>query len=356
MPLATPLSRQPIFASVDAMEAQAFLAKKHFDVEFGTTRSPSVDVCINGAYGSRLYLGYVRYGPGAVTFSPRDFHTEYWLHLPLRGRMRARIDAEEVACDRHRGVLAAPSAQNCRFDVGPDGDRLQIALAKPALLRRLAVLLDDDPREPLRFEPALDLSLAPGRSLAGHVRLAMQDLHDEDGSGQPGVMEALEEFLLTAILLGQPHSYSERLKRRERTIAPRDVKRALDYIRDRAEASNLGIEAIASAAGVPGRTLFQHFRDHLGTTPMGYVRDLRLRRAREALLSAGAGQGVTGIALACGFSHLGRFAAEYRGRYGESPSRTLVEARNGWVARRPAIARHTLQGDRPQGVGTTVRV
>lgn len=338
MPHATPLSRQPIFASTDAAEAGEFLASKHFDVEFGRTASPSVDVCINGAYGPRLYFGYVRYGPGAVAFSPRDFHTEFWLHLPLRGRMRARIGAAEVACDRHRGVIAAPAAQSCRFDVEPGGDRMQIALSKPALLRRLAVLLDDDPRDPLRFEPGLDLAGGPGRSLAGHVRLAMEELHDEDGSGQPGVMEALEEYLLTAILLGQPHSYSALLKRRGRPVAPRDVKRALDYIRDRADAPDLGIEAIALAAGVPGRTLFQHFRDHLGTTPMGYVRDLRLRRAREGLLSAGAGQSVTEIALACGFGHLGRFAAEYRSRYGESPSRTLLEARNGWVARRPTGA------------------
>lgn len=338
MPLATPLSRQPIFASTNAAEAGEFLAAKHFDVDFGRAPSPSVDVCINGAYGPRLYFGYVRYGPGAVAFSPRDFHTEYWLHLPLSGRMRARIGADEVSCDRHRGVIAAPSAQSCRFDVEPGGDRLQIALARPALLRRLAVLLDDDPRDPLRFEPGLDLSLAPGRSLAGHIRLAMQDLHEEDGSGQPGVMEALEEFLLTAILLGQPHSYSARLKRRDRAVAPRDVKRALDFIRDRAEAPDLGIEAIATAAGVPGRTLFQHFRDHLGTTPMNYVRDLRLRRAREALLSAEAGQGVTAIALACGFGHLGRFAGAYSARYGESPSRTLLEARNGWVVRRPTAA------------------
>jgi len=32
--------------------------------------------------------------------------------------------------------------------------------------------------------------------------------------------------------------------------------------------------------------------------------------------------GVTKVALDCGFSHLGRFAAQYRAQFGELPSQT----------------------------------
>lgn len=41
-------------------------------------------------------------------------------------------------------------------------------------------------------------------------------------------------------------------------------------------------------------------------------------------MAAGPGDGVTvlDVAARCGFGHAGRFAAAYRERFGESPSRT----------------------------------
>jgi hypothetical protein len=38
---------------------------------------------------------------------------------------------------------------------------------------------------------------------------------------------------------------------------------------------------------------------------------------------------VTAIAMACGFTHMSRFALEYRQHFGERPSDTLRRARNG---------------------------
>jgi len=65
----------------------------------------------------------------------------------------------------------------------------------------------------------------------------------------------------------------------------------------------------------------------LGTTPLGFLRRMRLARARQDLLQAGPESSVTNIALGTGFSQLGRFAAEYRKAFGEPPSRTIQRAR-----------------------------
>jgi len=56
---------------------------------------------------------------------------------------------------------------------------------------------------------------------------------------------------------------------------------------------------------------------------MEFLRELRLDKARQELLRASNGATVTDIATRNGFNHVGRFAMQYRARYGESPSVTL---------------------------------
>ena len=109
---------------------------------------------------------------------------------------------------------------------------------------------------------------------------------------------------------------------------PRDVKKALDLLEtDPARAWTVG--KLAAACGVARRTLQKHFRRVVGQTPLEYLSEVRLARARQELLRAPRDVSVTEIATGCGFSHLGRFAARYRERYDESPSSTLRRCRNG---------------------------
>ena len=69
----------------------------------------------------------------------------------------------------------------------------------------------------------------------------------------------------------------------------------------------------------------QHtFQRHLGTTPMAYLRRVRLDRARQELRAASPAHAtVTQIANRWGFSSPSRFTAHYRAAYGELPRDTL---------------------------------
>jgi transcriptional regulator GlxA family with amidase domain len=92
----------------------------------------------------------------------------------------------------------------------------------------------------------------------------------------------------------------------------------------------LAIAEIAQAAGTTPRTLERAFRRERRATPVARLHDLRLERARAALVAArGTGRRVTEIAASVGLVQAGRFAVEYRRRYGESPSRTLQTAATG---------------------------
>jgi AraC-like DNA-binding protein len=105
-----------------------------------------------------------------------------------------------------------------------------------------------------------------------------------------------------------------------------DVQRARQYIGAHLDDA-MTIGDVAAAAGVAHRTLYKHFHDVRGISPMRYARDCRFAQVREALLHAGPQDSVTTLAVQWGFCHLGRFSEGYRKRYGETPSETLRRRR-----------------------------
>ena len=107
---------------------------------------------------------------------------------------------------------------------------------------------------------------------------------------------------------------------------PIDLARTLGWLRTHLS-EPIQLELLAEIGGVRPRTLESHFKAFLGTTPLGWVRRMRLARARQELLRLGARTSVTGAALASGFSQLGRFATQYQKAFGELPSATLKWAK-----------------------------
>ena len=81
---------------------------------------------------------------------------------------------------------------------------------------------------------------------------------------------------------------------------------------------------LTGIAGVSTRALQTSFRRFRNTTPMAYLRAIRLELARTDLANAGwQGSSVAAVANAVGFGNLGRFARDYQARFGELPSHTL---------------------------------
>jgi transcriptional regulator GlxA family with amidase domain len=114
----------------------------------------------------------------------------------------------------------------------------------------------------------------------------------------PIAANAFEQFIMTALLLSHPHNYnySDALQRFDKPIAPRDVKRAIDYIEAHL-ASAISLGDIVAASGVARRTLFRPFTDRHGVSPMHYLRMARLQKVREALQRAEPEQDVSEIAI-----------------------------------------------------------
>jgi AraC-like DNA-binding protein/tetratricopeptide (TPR) repeat protein len=127
---------------------------------------------------------------------------------------------------------------------------------------------------------------------------------------------------------------------------PRDLHRALDRLQAEPDRS-WTLAHLAGVCGVAPRTLQKHFRRFLGRTPVAFIRELRLDHARQQLLRPAATTSVTNVAARFGFNHVGRFAAWYLRRYGESPSATLRRCQGALAGRTPSLPMLSLAVERP---------
>jgi AraC-like DNA-binding protein len=321
------LERLRIFHSQDAEETRAFLGGKNYRLNLPRKLAGPLDTRINGIHLPQSYVGYIQYGAASVTFSPAEDRQDYWVQLPVRGNVRATVGHDDVACTPNRAAISSPTSKSCSFLVEADSARIQMALDGAAVNAQLAALLGEPAKKPVDFTVGIDLSRGHGRSLAFHVLMAVTDL-DQAGSvlWDSRTGSAFEQFITIALLLSHPHNHSEALDRLNKAVAPRGVRRAVDYMHSHLHAQ-VTLADIVEASGVPGRTLFRHFMDWRGVSPMRHLRNVRLAHARQALLRASPDEYVTEIALNLGFTHMGRFSLEYRRHFGESPSETLGKLR-----------------------------
>ena len=104
---------------------------------------------------------------------------------------------------------------------------------------------------------------------------------------------------------------------------PHTLRRAIAFIHENAHL-DIGLSDIAAAIGVTPRSVQYTFRRHLGTTPLEYLRRVRLDRAHRDLQAADpAVDTVMEIAGRWRFGHPGRFSMAYKEAFGTPPSRTL---------------------------------
>lgn len=109
-----------------------------------------------------------------------------------------------------------------------------------------------------------------------------------------------------------------------RTLTPpAAIRRAMDHI-DGHVAEAVSIADLALVAGLSVRALHSGFRRHVGVSAMQYLRDRRLDAVHEDLRDSDpAVTTVSHVAHRWGFTHLSRFSADYRRRFGHYPRDTL---------------------------------
>ncbi|REH17472.1 AraC-like protein [Kutzneria buriramensis] len=190
----------------------------------------------------------------------------FLVHIPLAGRADVRCGGDAVTSDPATAVVIDPAEHHDMTWAGGT-PQLIVGLDRGRMESHLGRALGRRPVRPLRFALGMDLNSTAVRSWLGAVALLV---HEVTG------------------------------------------------------AEPLTVEDVAEAVGVAVRALQDGFRRHADTTPMSYLRDVRLRRVRAELTAAEPGTvTVTDVAVRWGFLHAGRFSVLYREQFGETPSTTL---------------------------------
>ncbi|MGH3941738.1 MAG: AraC family transcriptional regulator [Pseudonocardiaceae bacterium] len=249
----------------------------------------------------------------------------YVVNVPLSGNGLVVVDRQEV--------LSAPSVvspgQRIRMRKCADGTTLIVRISRDTLDKAVRDVLGEELPTPVRFVAPID----PRNDEALQwMALARAVVGAGDGgllSRSPLAADHFEQLLVHGLLGFQPHSRSEALAGSVGPATPTSLRRAMTFCDEHAS-QPISVSDVAAAARVSVRTLQDNFRTYAQTTPLGYLRRVRLDRAHQDLLAAAASgeqTTVTDIALRWGFVHLSRFAQLYRDTYGHVPSRVLSTQR-----------------------------
>jgi len=311
-------TRTPFIIRSDHMGGEAF--GRLFSSVFGNLYNDVAHVgsplSIAGVYGRYEGVSFRRLSyRGDFTVEIPDLNDEITFVIPTAGQIIFNLPGATVG--RPNVGLAVEKAQVRSMQIIDGHGQHGLSVRRALFTQRLSTLLGRPIVRTIRFEPQVDLSRAAFQGIKAIVAFATGAELDTLMNSSALMPARLQEMLVDALLENWPHTYSEALRRPGPAIAPRHVRLAMEYIREHPHCLVSGTE-LAALSHVSLRALQEGFRRFMGTSIAAYQRQVRLERAHEAFRQGGP-ESVTQVALALGFSNVGRFCQYFQNAYGLSP-------------------------------------
>ncbi|MFL9991270.1 AraC family transcriptional regulator [Paraburkholderia sediminicola] len=253
-------------------------------------------------------VGTIRFG-GAIQVDVEAVDGYFLLMFCVTGNAEVRAGGRKIIVDDQHAVIRAPGEPFSAL-MSPDCEQL--------IMRIDPASFSGDTASMIGAQTSVSLASGPMRAWKEQLKLVASSDDLLNIATHNPTVGAHVESLLVGLLCGYDtrHGVSS-----QSAIAPQFVRRAEDFIAANL-AARIQLPEIASAAGVPVRTLSEGFLRFRHSSPISLLRQMRLDRARQIIRESTSELRVATIALDCGFTHLGRFAQGYRDRFGELPSET----------------------------------
>jgi AraC-like DNA-binding protein len=307
----------------DRDEAEQIITQLYLPNRLDLSRgSGTLGMEVAGLRLGALTVGRLTYGRRVRlrTADAENFH----VNIPLRGRAASRSGSgKPVATGPGEGLIFSPGAP-AEISWSTDCELLCVMIPRGCLEAELEQLLGRSLGGRLTFDFAADLHSPLGQRWRTVLNLLVDELdHPTDLGKNPRMGRHLENLVIDGLLLGQPHSHSDAATRVGPAGLGAPIRRAVELLEER-PSEPWTTTRLAAEVHLSVRALQEGFRRDLATPPMTYLRQTRLRRAREALKAAYPNATtVRAVAIGLGILHLSRFAAAYREAFGEAPSDTL---------------------------------
>lgn len=306
------------FETVDLAEARSKVGSV-FKPHVLSVDGPRLSMRMQHMPLGAVSLNQLTYG-ASVLIDPSPHRDFFMVQMPLAGQADIVCDKQHVVSDTRVASVLSPS-ETVRMRWSGDCTQLVVRIDRAALESAARA----HSGRPMSAGVTFALAMEWRAKMAWcHLLNYLGNLIEEAPAmlGHPLTVSHLEQSVIETLLASHPYS-DGRSAALHRPLAPRHVRRVEEYI-DAHAAEVITPAQMAEIAGVSLRSLYMGFQEHRGTTPMSYLRTVRLERVREALQDNPGVLSVTDAALAWGFAHLGRFSSSYSQRFGERPSETLA--------------------------------
>ena len=318
-PTTEPATRRTTFATDDREMARERVSAVFAPYRMNVRGPRHLDFRLDVTPSPRLTLGRMRYGVATVNQAPA-MENCYHVVLPMSGRNFVEQAGRRCAVAGGRSGFVLDPAHDLEVTWSADAWQRHVKIPKSVLNGYAAMLPGVPTGSAIAFDLAFDLRTPAGASLVRMVEYLDREFARADGIGcNTLASRELEGALVLQLLMTVPHQFTQSVETASDRRSRGPVDDVIDYVEGHLS-EELTAADLARVAGVGVRTLQKWFQAAQGVSPLVYVRNARLDRV-HAELTSGSGS-VTESAVRWGFYHAGRFAQQYRERFGELPSET----------------------------------
>ncbi|WP_438482422.1 AraC family transcriptional regulator [Oleiharenicola lentus] len=274
---------------------------------------------------SQSILPGVKFMRSTRYIAPSPIAYEPSIVIVAQGRKSGRLGEKTFTYDaNHYLVLAMHLPFECETFGTPENPVLGVSIGvTPALVAELLVQIEKSPTDPLARPQAIEAAALDASLAAAAIRL-METLQNADDArilGSQCVREITYRVLrgpLGANLraLAAPHSHFGQISRVLTRIHT-------DY------AQTHDMETLAREAGMSVSTFHAHFKTVTSSSPLQYLKTIRLHKAR--MLMVHDGMNAAGAALRVGYESASQFSREFKRHFGDAPAAVAQALRQNLV-------------------------
>ncbi|MEO0550400.1 MAG: AraC family transcriptional regulator [Pseudomonadota bacterium] len=306
-------------------EARALIGEKisPHDIDI-LDHGQDLNVRYNGVSNGAFAMLNARMGAD-VRIKPREAKSFYYAYTPLKGRARVYSREDELDLNEFQTMIVSPE-NAYQIDVAGQSDRLVIGLEASSFHAYLEMLMLRSLSRPLIFDMrgANQTTSQVWQSFVASIGAAL--FSTTDTVSRARVMKTFSEATMAMALELFPHNYRDELRNQKMDFDTKRLNVALDYIHANLRRTTT-LRDISQACGMSGRNLQLLFKKRCGQSPMDYFKSQKFAMIHDALENASPGTRVTDILDRFDVVASGYFSAQYKQRFGCTPSQSIGRSR-----------------------------